>query len=117
MGEAADDAFDSAFNIMMERGDSWSFGRGSYRYPTYSTPPRRTNQQIFRNFTGVGEQKFKAGDRVVHEPSGVAGTVTEILAGPAYVSWRPDTRVLPGSVPVEVSKLRKIDKPVDPSQF
>lgn len=55
-------------------------------------PP--TNQQVFRNFVHPVHGDVKAGQRVVHKPSGVAGVVLSTRED--KICWRPDTRIKPG---------------------
>jgi hypothetical protein len=63
-----------------------------------------SNKEIFREFAHPVNSLCKAGQRVVHAPSGVAGKVLSTRGD--LVCWRPDTRIKPGGIWVDLSVLR-----------
>jgi hypothetical protein len=91
MGDHADDALFAGLD------QSWGWRQ-------YFTPaPKPKNAQVFAHFAGNATD-FKAGQRVVHKPSDVAGVVVTVRG--SQVAWRPDTRLTPGAVWVDSDKLR-----------
>lgn len=97
MGEYADYEIDRMI-------DNCFWGRRSRHRVRKPQPVKRTNQQIFSQFAGPIHGKFKTGDRVIHTPSGVAGTVWATRSG--QISWRPDTRVKPGAIWTDETAFR-----------
>lgn len=92
MGDYADDAWDP--------GDPKSWYDATPRIRR----PRATNKEIFREFAHPENGLCKAGQRVVHIPSGVAGEVLSVRGD--LICWRPDTRIKPGGIWVDISKVR-----------
>jgi hypothetical protein len=63
-----------------------------------------SNAKIFREFASPENGLCKAGQRGVHIPSGSAGTVLSTRGN--LVCWRPDSRIKPGGIWVDLDKLR-----------
>lgn len=97
MGEFADEYVDRMI------GDYWGGGYRHQRFYSRPKPAKKTNAQIFAAYARDGIN-FKAGDRVVHKPSAVAGVVVSVRG--SQVCWRPDTRLKPGGIYVDAGSLR-----------
>ncbi|WP_372732954.1 hypothetical protein [Novosphingobium sp.] len=83
--------------------DSWGWSGRRWKARRPAPKPKPTNQQIFSSYAAPIHGMFKTGDRVVHQPSGVAGTVWATRAG--QISWRPDSRIKPGAIWSDADKF------------
>ncbi len=95
MGEYADDEIDR----WADSGEPF----GSRNRPFVPVHVKQKNQKVFSAFARDGSN-FKAGDRVVHMPSGTAGEV--IATRGTQICWKPDSRFKAGGVWVDSDKLR-----------
>jgi len=94
MGEYADEYLDSMIG-------EWHNSRPRYWARSPSAPLKLSNQRVFAGH--ARESLFKAGDRVIHTPSGSKGVVTAVRGDGVF--WKPDSRMKPGDVWVDEKNL------------
>lgn len=93
MGDHADDAIHAGID------QGWG-----YPYVRRFRPSRPAKSANQRAFAGHAREKlFKAGDRVIHTPSGSKGVVTSVRGDGVF--WKPDSRIKPGDVWVDEKNL------------
>lgn len=90
MGDYADDAWDP--------GDRWSWTDRTRHHM------KRENTKVFARFAEYNDAGFKARNRVVHIPSGMAGVILTVSA--KKICWKPDGRIKPGGIWSENEKFR-----------